>query len=156
MKTGRSKVSPKERFERIGWDDVDGCYVWKGYKGKDGYGTFRLDQKTCTTAHRAAYLFFKGSPDGKVVRHKCDNPPCVNPDHLELGSPLDNVMDAVERGRRSPQNGENNHASKLTQTQADEIRSRYASEKVSQQALAAEYGVSQVTISLIVRNKIWP
>jgi hypothetical protein len=155
MKTGRSKVPPKDRFERLGWDIVGECHVWRGYKDEDGYGSFRLDQQTCTTAHRAAYLFFHGDPDGRVVRHKCDNPPCVNPDHLELGSALDNVADAVKRGRRSPQDGENNHASKLTQTQADEIRSRYATEKISQQMLADEYEVSQVTVSLIVRNKIW-
>jgi len=79
------------------------------------------------------------------VLHKCDNPPCVNPDHLELGTHADNMRDMAERGRSS--RGEQHPPSKLTDAEADEIRSLKGA--VSQSVLAKRYSVNQSTISLI-------
>lgn len=75
------------------------CVVWTGYKDKDGYGRFRLGDKK-VRANRAAYVLFIGKiPDGKLVLHKCDNPPCVALTHLYLGSYKDNTRDVWVRGR---------------------------------------------------------
>jgi hypothetical protein len=69
-----------------------------------GYGKFRIDRNTIINAHKMAYILSKGEvPPGLVVRHKCDNPACCNPDHLELGTMLDNTRDQFARGRHRSQ-----------------------------------------------------
>lgn len=76
-----------------------GCWEWTANALKSGYGRFKLDGKQMY-AHRVAYELMVGLiPPGVKVRHKCDNPPCVNPDHLELGTHADNMRDRDERGR---------------------------------------------------------
>jgi len=75
--------------------------------------------------------------------HSCDNRLCVNPAHLSLGTNSDNIADAVKKGRK---------VNKLTREQADEIRARYADGE-TQASIAADFSVSQMTVSLIVRNK---
>ena len=90
-----------------------GCWEWQGYIRKDGYGECdprflgledfgaeRTNGQWRALVHRVFYTIHVGPiPDGLIVRHKCDNPPCVNPDHLELGTRTDNAQDRVERGR---------------------------------------------------------
>lgn len=76
------------------------CWPWNGSKDKDGYGYFKPNGKT-VKAHRYSFEQYKGAiPEGMWVLHKCDNPSCVNPHHLFLGTPLDNVMDMDQKGRR--------------------------------------------------------
>ena len=77
------------------------CWPWQtSASTTGGYGKFRLSTNRLMNAHKMAYILSKGEvPDGKVVRHKCDNPLCCNPDHLELGTQLDNVWDMQARGR---------------------------------------------------------
>lgn len=79
----------------------DGCWCWTGYT--DGrYGLISIKGKE-EKAHRASYSHFKGPiPEGMVVRHRCDNTKCINPDHLVLGTQFDNMRDMVERGRCRP------------------------------------------------------
>lgn len=89
------------------------------------------------------------SIDGLVVRHTCDNPPCVEPSHLILGTQADNVADAVERGRTC--RGERRANAKLTEDDVRAIRT----DKRSQRAIAAEYGVSQPTVGKVIRGEIW-
>jgi hypothetical protein len=105
-------------------------------------------------ASRVAYNLQVGDiPEGQVVRHKCDNPSCVNPDHLELGTQKDNVRDMMERGRgnwRAP-NGEDRHNAILTEDQVRYIRTSDERGK----DLAERYGVKQVTISAIRHGRIW-
>ncbi len=123
----------------------------KGYgqiSGKDRY------------AHRMAYKLLVGPiPKGICVCHKCDNPPCVNPEHLFLGTLADNRTDAHNKGRlyvlpKLPRKlGEENNNSKLTWVKVGEIRALLG--KVSHKELGKRYGVSSSLISLIRNNKIW-
>ncbi|PHS59692.1 MAG: HNH endonuclease [Alteromonas sp.] len=110
-------------------------------------------------AHRVAYVEARGlgieDIAGKVVRHRCDNPPCINPDHLELGTVADNNRDMADRGRSTRGSASGN--SKLTSEQVAEIRSRYVARcRINGgPALAREFGVGQQTISRIVNKKRW-
>lgn len=82
-----------------------GCHLWTGSINSKGYGRLRIqhnNHKTAYMAHRLAYIFAGGDPQTPVVRHRCDNPPCVNPDHLVGGTVTDNIRDAIERGRYRP------------------------------------------------------
>lgn len=154
--------SVRERIEAIGWDVTErksahaegGCWEWKGYRASDGYGIIRDDEGRRRQAHRVYYEVLNGplSPD-QLVLHKCDNPPCMNPEHHRIGTHLDNNQDRMVKGRSS--HGERHYAHKLTGAQVAEIRSRYKPGVVTQQALADEYGVSQQVISGIVRGKSW-
>lgn len=105
--------------------------------------------------------------DDEMVRHTCDNPPCVRPDHLVRGDVFSNMADQMSRGRNASgdrhgsrlhpetvRRGTNNASARLTESAVREIRSRYADGE-TQVALAAAYDVSQPLISQIVRRKVW-
>lgn len=96
-----------------------GCWEWiKGYSGM--YGKVRIKYKTML-AHRASYIAFKGQiPEKMLVCHKCDNPKCVNPEHLFLGTQKDNINDAIKKGRVNYK-GINNRFCKLSENQIEEI-----------------------------------
>lgn len=93
------KTSIEERF----WAKVekgDGCWTWTGCKSPKGYGQILFNDNKIHLAHRVSYIMANGLIDSSLlVRHKCDNPSCVNPDHLELGTYKDNNRDKIERGR---------------------------------------------------------
>lgn len=146
-------------WARVRKGGPDECWPWTGAvttgrKTPSPYGSLgwrgRIER-----AHRVAYMLTKGDqPAGRMVLHTCDNTLCCNPAHLYVGDHDRNMLDMVERGRRRGSGaGEKNGRAKLTQTQADEIRARYAAGGVSQQALADEYGVSQNAVSKIVRRE---
>lgn len=150
--------TPQERFERLGWDITEsGCWEWKEYTNADGYGLFKMKSGgSMVGAHKASYLIYKGEvAKGEVVRHDCDNPPCVNPDHLVLGAVQDNIDDCVRRGRRSPQGGDRNHNKKISMKIARSIRAEYAAGGISQQKIADKYGITQGSVTQIVRGKTW-
>lgn len=134
------------------------CIEWPNYRTPDGYGQFRRNGKN-VRAHRAAYCEHFGitleSIEGRLVRHKCDNRACINPHHLELGSPADNSKDMTKRGRSL--SGEKHPLSKLTHEQVKEIRRKYVkySKDKGSIALAIEYGVSSITIRDIVSGRRW-
>lgn len=126
--------------------DENGCMMWAGATAR-GYGQLKVDGKV-VYAHRLAWEVYYGAPvpDGMHVLHECDNPLCVNPDHLFLGTHQDNMKDRQSKGRFS---------STLTQEQVDRIRERYAEGGVLQKELAEEYGVSHTTISRILSEVRW-
>lgn len=100
----------EDRLRRWGWTVTEsGCWEWGGLRDPDNYGKVSVTGgRVQMLAHRAAYEVWVGPiPDGAVVMHKCDNPPCINPDHLSTGTQLDNIQDMVTkgrgRGRHSPQ-----------------------------------------------------
>lgn len=131
-----------------------GCWEWQGFRDKDGYGLFWYEGNN-RRAHRVAYILSKGPvPEDLKVCHTCDNPSCVNPDHLWLGTMAQNLQDAYAKGRKNDR-GSNNGWSKLTEAQVAEIRSLYPG--TTQTALAKRFGVCQAHISDLVtgRRGVW-
>lgn len=135
-----------------------GCLEWTGFKNRDGYGVLHRGGKLIK-AHRLAYCNANGKLlddiAGLVVRHKCDNRKCLNPDHLEIGTNADNTHDRHTRGRdaKGPKNGN----SKLTEAEIIAIRRDYRGHcrQTGARPLAKKYGVSVSLISQIVSNAIW-
>lgn len=103
------------KVAEVFWSKVQrtsGCWLWLGPKDQDGYGIFSSTRLKVQRAHRAAWVLVNGSiPTGLCVLHSCDVPCCVNPDHLWLGSNLDNVKDRTNKGR-SAKGAQNGHATK--------------------------------------------
>jgi len=97
--TGAYRQKVFKRFQkRIQFTDT--CWLWTGAVINNGYGQFRVNRKTIV-AHRVAYDLYRGNiPKGKLVLHSCDNPPCVNPAHLFLGTQSDNVVDSIKKNRQ--------------------------------------------------------
>lgn len=132
----------------------DDCWLRTAAVNEHGYGVMRPEGKRTgptVKAHRVSLMLAGVNPDGYVVRHACDNPPCVNPAHLSVGSKADNSADMVARDRHA--RGSRSGTSKLTEDQVAEIRARVARGEL-QRVLAAEFGVSRPQISYIV-NKGW-
>ena len=131
------------------------CWEWTGCKNRAGYGNLSVCYEGFL-AHRVAYAALVGTiPAGLHVLHRCDNPGCVNPAHLWIGTDGDYNIDRDAKGRSRHANGERIGASKLTAAQVVEIRDRYAAGGTSHYKLAAEYGVSQPMIGCIVRRTAW-
>ncbi|MGL5852638.1 MAG: HNH endonuclease [Phycicoccus sp.] len=154
----RGEFTPEERLaRRTPPADGDRCREWQGKRNERGYGRFWLRGRW-VLAHRAAFeLAWGGLPAGLVVRHRCDNPPCVNLEHLELGTHADNMRDMAERNRRkgiATVWGERHGRSKLTRAQVEEIRSRRDA-GVLLADLAGAFDVSKQHVSKICRREKW-
>lgn len=152
-------MTMNERFCFFIQYSLEGCWLWTGNKQPSGYGIFDLvvpytrSSRQRIRAHRLSFLIFNGLiPDGLNVLHRCDNPPCVNPDHLFLGTHADNSHDRDAKGRTA--RGERSGMAKLTEQQVCEIRAKYQWHKRgNSKALAAEYGVTQGTILTVVSKR---
>lgn len=129
------------------------CWNWIGAALNRGYGKISHNKKT-RAAHRVSFEIAYGTiPVGLFVLHKCDNPLCVNPFHLFLGTQLDNMHDRNKKGRANLQRGEDHYACKYSDELIAYIRSRVASGLVSQSELASETNVPQYYISRLVNYK---
>ena len=136
-------------------EKTDDCWLWKAKsRDGDGYGIFKAEARSYR-AHRLAWeLAYGAAPGTALVCHRCDNPSCVRPDHLFLGTPGDNFRDCLAKGRYSPK-GTGNAAAKLREEDVPKVRNLYATGQWSQQAIADIFGVNQTTVSAIVRGKKW-
>lgn len=173
----RGRSMPKHKGKRGDfWSKVcvsirrDRCWEWIGSLNQDGYGQVRVN-KRLIGAHRVAWELTHGAiPDGLKVLHNCpagDNPSCVNPAHLFLGTQQENITDMVNKGRHTRgeshiwsrnlhrAQGEDNGRAKLTAAAVRFIRKRYAQGGVTFKQLARAFAVSDTTISSIVKRKIW-
>jgi len=154
----RSAAETRTLPERF-WSHVqrtDDCWLWTTAKNPKGYGIFNIDKKRNKNelAHRISYRLVLGAiPDDLRVLHHCDTPSCVNPSHLFLGTPGDNMVDKVAKNRQ--QKGEGVPNAKLTDAQVIEIRQRYRAGDISQAQLAREYGVTHATMGSLLHRKTW-
>jgi len=175
MTARKAQATLLERFmSRV--DTSGDCWEWTAGRQEAGYGYFDVAGHRYR-AHRVAYELAVGPiPEGMFVCHRCDNPPCVRPSHLFLGSQLDNVADARAKGRLSPTifdgtlprlmlaakaahpeswaRGERVNTAKLTADQVREIRRR-VSAGASQSAVARQFGVGHTNVNHIVRGLSW-
>jgi len=155
----RSKVRVliERFFSKVNILSPDECWEWKAGTFKSGYGAFFIDGNN-EGAHRVSWKIHNGKiPEGLSVLHKCDNPLCVNPDHLFLGTQEDNMTDKVSKGRQSSVIllGELNGQAVLVESQVIEIRELYSTGLVSQQDIADYFGVSRSHISNIITGHKW-
>lgn len=148
-----------DKYEKRFWAKVDKgpddeCWNWQAASQSGGYGQF-WDGKRDVLAHRYVWKLANGSiPKRMCVLHHCDNRKCVNPNHLFLGTRIDNNRDMVQKNRQVK--GEDNGRSKLTKDQVLKIRKIYTKEnEIMQRELAEEYNVSIAQISHIVNRKSW-
>ncbi|MGT2513846.1 HNH endonuclease [Sphingomonas panni] len=125
-----------------------GCWEWSGFRDHQGYGS--LYWSGVYRAHRFSYKVIYGiDPGSLLVRHKCDNPPCVNPDHLELGTAQQNSDDCVSRNRQA--RGERHTVSVLDEKAVLAIRASSLSPK----QLSKLHGVNVNTIHQVISRKTW-
>lgn len=156
MNTGRIyTVKPlADRF----WPKVqktDGCWIWTAAVDHHGYGNIGAGRRSegKIKAHRAAWLLAGGEdPGDRDLCHRCDNPRCVRPDHLFIGSRLDNMRDCVAKGRAS--RGSRNGHARLSEAAITEAR-RLLSQGVSRKELAAKFGVSHSGMCYALRGDTW-
>lgn len=131
---------------------MDGCIEWQGARDPNGYGRLTI-QRHSLYAHRWTWEQAYGAiPKGLCVCHKCDNPSCINLDHLWLGTHQENMADSSSKGRaRGGRHGMQHGLHKLTDEQVREIRTSTD----TQTTLAKRYGVSQSAVSAIRTGKTW-
>ncbi|HXI16419.1 MAG TPA: HNH endonuclease [Chloroflexota bacterium] len=131
------------------------CWLWTAGTTKAGYGVIGSGGRTgkMTMAHRLSWEMHNGPiPAGLHVCHKCDNPPCVNPDHLFTGTVKRNSEDMVAKGRS--QRGTTHWRAQLSEDDVRAIRTRYGSGE-GQRALASEYGIHWMTVFRVIHRKLW-
>ena len=132
-------------------DKETGCWNWSGCTNSKHYGQVRRNGRK-VGAHRVFYEHHVGKvPKGFLILHRCDNPKCVNPEHLFLGTAKDNMDDMFDKGRENKLHGEQHARSKLTNDQVLAIRK----DTRAQWQIAIDYKVSQITVSSIKRLATW-
>ena len=156
-----SPIKPASRnqlfFRKFLIDSVENCWEWLGTKSSSGYGNlnyYKDGRQVTESAHRTMWqICFGNIPDGMFICHSCDNPPCVNPYHLFIGTPAENSRDRDSK-RRLPV-GEDHHNSKLSVGNVLEIRELYVTGNYTQVKLGEMFSVSRVNIFDIVHRNIW-
>lgn len=161
-----TKKPPEDRF----WAKVrtgDKCWEWVGAIADTGYGIFTVSTKIHVSTHRFSYQLHYGTiPDGLWVLHRCDNRRCVRPDHLFLGTALDNVRDMDKKGRRRnvQVRGAKHHFAKLTPSDVATAKSLWKNRGLTGRSakgfwtlhrLAAKFGVSSATMYYALIGRSW-
>ena len=150
-------INKQNFWNKVSFKGRDRCWVWKAALDSDGYGSFkyRKDNKRYSGgAHRISYSLCnpKVNIDGLCVLHTCDNPPCVNPRHLKLGTQLENIQDCISKNRQA--RGSSVGTSKLTPIQVLEIIRLYKQGK-NKKFLADKFGVSPGAVHRILKGESW-
>lgn len=147
------------RFSKHGWSISDaGCWEWNGSRNnqRGGYGQLNFRGKI-KMVHRLAYELWVGPiPQGKIVCHSCDNPPCINPEHLFIGTHADNAQDKVKKGRArgGSLRGEKCPWAKLTQVDVNSVREAL-SDGQSLTSIGRRFGVTKQAIAAIRDGRTW-
>jgi hypothetical protein len=154
------KTTQQRLWTKVSKGGPDECWEWTAAQTGEGYGRFKLNGRL-HSPHRLIYELEHGPiGDGMMICHTCDNPSCCNPSHLFKGTRADNMRDAYQKGRvrlgfdRSEQIGSAHPSARLTETQVKEIRALHA-DSLEQREIAKQYGVSDTTVSRIVRRITW-
>jgi hypothetical protein len=147
--------SVRERLDF--WSEVTatGCREWRGSDdGREGYGKITIANRSYY-AHRVSWENASGEviPPGMVLRHTCDNPPCIEPTHLVVGTQAENVGDQIARHRMVRMRGASHALSKLTAEQAGEIRDRFNRGGTTKAQLAREYGLSATGVWRVITGR---
>lgn len=144
------RAPAEERFERLYIPEPNsGCWLWIGNLDNCGYGRFSFEGRA-RLSHRASYQMFCGPiPEGMQILHRCDNPTCVNPDHLFAGSISDNMRDMVAKNR----NAKHNNA-KLDADQIKEIKF-LAAQGLRHRKIAEQFKVTRSSISNAIAGRTW-
>lgn len=152
-RTGRPETPIRYRLlARIDFDTTPGCWEWSGAKVPQGYGLIKRKDGTQLRAHRVAYELANGPiPSGMFVCHRCDNPRCVRPGHLFLGSHDENMADMVAKDRSARLLGGSNGSAKLGKEAVVSIRASVN----SYSHIAHQFGVSPSAVGLIKRRERW-
>ena len=150
--TARHKSTEDRFMERV--RKTDGCWLWLGSKDQDGYPMFQASIRDMKfrKGHRVSYALFRGPvTEGMMVCHTCDNPSCVNPDHLFLGTGLDNMQDKIAKGRSRVPIGEKSPHAKITEEQAQAI----LADPRPYTVIAEHYGIAAATVGSIKQRQSW-
>jgi DNA-binding CsgD family transcriptional regulator len=156
-KGSRNKATPEERFcMGFSQEHPDRCWEW--FKGTNdrGYGQITVDDQR-TYTHRFSYEFFYGDTltSNDVIMHSCDNPPCVNPIHLDKGTHLTNQRDMMKKGRGRKALGPENGRSKLTPEQALEIHRLIDEGSISLRAIGRQFDIGVNTVIALRNGVTW-
>ncbi len=143
----------KTRFDTKWKPDANGCWIWQGTLNRNGYGKFSAAHGVMRLAHRISWLLHRGDiPKGMCVLHTCDVKPCVNPNHLRIGTVRENAVEAVERGFWGNTRGERNGNAKLIED--DVIKIRQIGD-LSNREIARRFGVRACAIDRIKNGTTW-
>lgn len=149
------RIPVKDKFFKVGFTVLpNGCWEWNGKRMPNGYGYLPYGAQNKLWAHCESYKIHKGPiPNGLLTCHSCDYKPCVNPDHLWLGTDMDNALDKMAKGRSNPAFGERASSAKLTDAAVIKIRSSLL--HLHNQEIADIFGVSDSTISAVRLRQTW-
>ena len=151
---------PEKRFwEKIKVGNKDDCWEWQASKMSYGYGQFGISAGRVILAHRYSWMLHFGSiPNGLFVLHHCDNPACVNPNHLFIGTQKDNLHDMIRKGRaKNPPMpmGDSNPNAKLSRHDVKDILNYFERGLATSRELRKLYDISKTTFYKISGRKHW-